>query len=97
MAKGFSKTGSFCRTPVAADFGTYWQRYYTTKNGTGVYTDALDSAVGRLGVAVGREFDRGNVYFKASALHEFGGSGGVTMLAANGESLREEKNLVVTF
>mgnify|MGYP000105042450 FL=1 len=45
-----------------------------------------------MGVAVGREFDRGNVYFKASALHEFGGSGGVTMLAANGESLREEKN-----
>ena len=61
------------------------------KTALGVYTDALESAVGRLGVAVGREFDRGNVYFKASALHEFGGSGGVTMLAANGESYGKKK------
>ena len=86
------KRGVFVEPQLQLTLGHIGSDSYTTKNGTGVYTDALDSAVGRLGVAVGREFDRGNVYFKASALHEFGGSGGVTMLAANGESLREEKN-----
>ena len=86
------KRGVFVEPQLQLTLGHIGSDSYTTKNGTGVYTDALDSAVGRLGVAVGRTFTRGDVYLKASALHEFGGRSGVTMLAANGESLREEKN-----
>ena len=65
---------------------------YTTKNGTRVEYDGIDSAVARLGIVVGKDFDKGNVYLKASALHEFGGKGAVEMSAADGAFLRESKN-----
>lgn len=65
---------------------------YTTKNGTRVEYDGIDSAVARLGIVVGKDFDKGNVYLKASALHEFGGKGAVEMSAADGVFLRESKN-----
>lgn len=91
------KQGVFVEPQLQLTLGHIGSDSYTTKNGTVVYTDAIDSAVARIGMAVGREIDRGNVYFKASALHDFGGSGGVTMLAANGESLREEKDYADTW
>lgn len=65
---------------------------YTTKNGTRVEYDGIDSAVARLGIVVGKDFDKGNVYLKASALHEFGGKGAVEISAADGAFLRESKN-----
>ena len=65
---------------------------YTTKNGTRVEYDGIDSAVARLGIVVGKDFDKGNVYLKASALHEFGGKGAVEMSAADGAFLRESKD-----
>lgn len=65
---------------------------YTTKNGTRVEYDGIDSGVARLGIVVGKDFDKGNVYLKASALHEFGGKGAVEMSAADGAFLRESKD-----
>lgn len=65
---------------------------YTTKNGTKVRYDDIDSAVARLGLAMGKDFAKGNVYLKASALHEFGGKGAVHMRAIDGAILREAKD-----
>ena len=70
---------------------------YTTDNGTKVNYDGMDSAIARLGLAVGKDFDKGNVYFKVSALHEFGGKGGVEMLAADGSGLSQSKDYSSTW
>jgi outer membrane autotransporter protein len=47
---------------------------FTTSNGIHVRQDSLESAVGRVGVEVGKAFDKkGSVYAKASLLHDFAG------------------------
>lgn len=48
---------------------------FTTSNGIHVRQDSLESAVGRVGVEVGKAFEKkGSVYAKASLLHDFAGS-----------------------
>lgn len=64
---------------------------FTTRRGIKVSSDGIDSAIGRLGLAFGRQYRRGQIYFKASALHEFGGSGNVQMTSL-GESYSESIN-----
>jgi len=64
---------------------------YTSKNGIKVSNDDINSFIGRLGIELGKDFGSGTAYVKASVLHEFSGSGGVTMLAANGESYKADK------
>ena len=64
---------------------------FTTRRDIKVSSDGIDSAIGRLGLAFGRQYRRGQVYFKASALHEFGGSGNVQMTSL-GESYSENIN-----
>ena len=64
---------------------------FTTRRDIKVSSDGIDSAIGRLGLAFGRQYRRGQVYFKASALHEFGGSGNVQMTSL-GESYSESIN-----
>lgn len=57
---------------------------YGTNNGIGVRQDTLYSAVGRLGFEVGKKVDdKGNVYAKASVLHDFAGNAD-TYLTYNG-------------
>ena len=86
------KSGIFAEPQLQLTLGHIGSDSYMTKNATRIDTDVLDSAVGRVGMVVGRQYKQGNVYFKTSLLHEFGGSGGITMLAGNGDTLREEKN-----
>ena len=63
---------------------------FTTDRGITVHSGGINSAIGRLGLAVGKQYRGGDVYFKASALHEFGGSSDLLMTAA-GESYSESK------
>ena len=84
--------GVFFEPQVQLTLGHISGTDYTTKNGTKVSYNGIDSAVARLGLAVGQSFDKGNVYLKASALHEFGGRGAVDMLASDGAVLREDKD-----
>lgn len=63
---------------------------FTTGRGITVHSGGIDSAVGRLGMAVGKQYKQGNVYFKTSLLHEFGGSSDLLMTSA-GESYGESK------
>ncbi|WP_307746191.1 autotransporter outer membrane beta-barrel domain-containing protein [uncultured Phascolarctobacterium sp.] len=64
--------------------------YFTTDRGITVRSGGINSAVGRLGMAVGKQYKQGNVYFKTSLLHEFGGSSDLLMTSA-GESYGESK------
>lgn len=63
---------------------------FTTDRGITVHSGGINSAVGRLGMAVGKQYQQGNVYFKTSLLHEFGGSSDLLMTSA-GESYGESK------
>lgn len=63
---------------------------FTTDRGITVHSGGINSAVGRLGMAVGKQYKQGNVYFKTSLLHEFGGSSDLLMTSA-GESYGESK------
>lgn len=63
---------------------------FTTGRGITVHSGGINSAVGRLGMAVDKQYKQGNVYFKTSLLHEFGGSSDLLMTSA-GESYGESK------
>ena len=63
---------------------------FTTANGTKVDVGGLTSAIGRIGVEAGRHLgDKGSYYVKLGAFHEFNGERNVSMLAANGDCLKE--------
>jgi outer membrane autotransporter protein len=65
---------------------------YTTNNGINVKHDAIDSLVARLGVELGKELgNKGAVYVKASALHDFCGDADTTLrLGSNSALLTDE-------
>ncbi len=65
---------------------------YISNKGVKVAYDDLNSFIGRLGIVAGKAFSRGDVYVKASVLHEFSGNSSVAMLAANGESYSADKD-----
>lgn len=64
---------------------------YTTSRGMEVYREGNNSAIGRLGILIGKSHNEGkhpfDYYGKVSWLHEFGGAQTVAMAARNGETL----------
>ena len=77
---------------VQLTFGRIDGYDYISNKGVKVAYDDLNSFIGRLGIVAGKAFSRGDVYVKASVLHEFSGNSSVTMLAANGESYSADKD-----
>lgn len=68
-------------------------RDYTTANGIAISQDSQSSTIGRLGFELGSRLgDNGNVYAKASVLHDFGGSAD-TRLSYNGVSTTYSNDL----
>lgn len=65
---------------------------YTTSRGVRAAQDAMDSVVGRLGFAAGKDIGAGNVYVKASYLYDFDGDTSVTM-TKNGQSSTYDQDL----
>lgn len=66
---------------------------YTTANGITISQDSQSSTIGRLGFELGNKLgDNGNVYAKASVLHDFGGSAD-TRLSYNGVSTTYSNDL----
>lgn len=66
---------------------------YTTANGIAISQDSQSSTIGRLGFELGSRLgDNGNVYAKASVLHDFGGSSD-TRLSYNGVSTTYSNDL----
>ena len=66
---------------------------YTTANGISISQDSQSSTIGRLGFEFGSKLgDKGNVYARASVLHDFGGSAD-TRLSYNGVSTTYSNDL----
>lgn len=63
---------------------------YTTSRGVRVTQDAMDSVVGRLGFAVGKDIGAGNVYVKASYLYDFDGETSVSMTDGKNSAVYEQ-------
>ena len=64
---------------VQLTYGHLSSANYTTSRGVRVTQDAMDSVVGRLGFAAGKDIGAGNVYVKASYLYDFDGDTSVKM------------------
>ena len=87
------KSGTFIEPQLQFIAGRLGSSEYTTDRGNNVYIGGLNSYIGRVGFVAGQKTKEGNdVYFKASALHEFGGSRDIHMEAANGETLSMSKD-----
>lgn len=87
------KSGTFVEPQLQFIAGRLGSSEYTTDRGNNVYIGGLNSYIGRVGFVAGQKTKDGNdVYFKASALHEFGGSRDIHMTAANGETLSMSKD-----
>lgn len=87
------KSGTFVEPQLQFIVGRLESSEYTTDRGNNVYIGGLNSYIGRVGFVAGQKTKDGNdVYFKASALHEFGGSRDIHMAAANGETLSMSKD-----
>lgn len=55
--------------------------------------DSMQSLIGRAGVRLGKDFDKGNVYLRASYLYDFDGDTGVTFTDAQGLSRDFDQDL----
>ena len=64
---------------VQLTYGHFSSANYTTSRDVRVTQDAMDSVVGRLGFAAGKDIGAGNVYVKASYLYDFDGDTNVKM------------------
>ena len=80
--------GTFIEPQAQLIIGRLGSSSYTTDRGTAVAVEGMNSAIARLGIVVGKKINDGSdIYFKASALHEFAGERDISMRAANGEVL----------
>ena len=80
--------GTFIEPQAQLIMGRLGSSSYTTDRGTAVAVEGMNSAIARLGVVVGKKINDGSdIYFKASALHEFAGERDISMRAANEEVL----------
>ncbi len=71
--------GLWIEPQVELTYGTVDAADYTTKRGVKVHHDSMDSLVGRLGFAVGKDIKAGHLYARASYLYDFDGDTSVTM------------------
>ena len=58
---------------VELTYGKIGSANYKTDNGVSVRQDGMDSLVGRIGFALGKDFKQGNAYVRASYLYDFEG------------------------
>lgn len=77
--KRFKQKGFWIEPQMELTYGSVSSANFTTKNGASVHQDSMDSLVGRLGFALGRNIKRGNMYLRASYLYDFQGDTSITM------------------
>ena len=96
LSVGFGKTftgdnGLFFEPEAQMVFGHLGSKDYTTSRGKTVSMGSYDSAIGRLGILLGKRVtNRENpydYYLKFSVLHEFGGERNFHLAAPDGETM----------
>lgn len=75
---------------VQLTYGHLSSANYTTSRDVRVTQDAMDSVVGRLGFAAGKDIGAGNVYVKASYLYDFDGDTNVKMTDGKNSAVYEQ-------
>lgn len=65
--------GMWIEPQVELTYGKIGNANYKTDNGVSVRQDGMDSLVGRIGFALGKDFKQGNAYVRASYLYDFEG------------------------
>ncbi len=70
--------GMWIEPQVELTYGKIGSANYTTDNGVSVRQDGMESLVGRLGFALGKDFKQGNAYVRASYLYDFDGETNMT-------------------
>lgn len=77
--KRFTKDNGFWIEPqVELTYGKVGSASYVTSKGVLAQQDGMESLVGRIGFAAGKNFKRGNAYLRASYLYDFDGDTKVT-------------------
>lgn len=72
--KRYQQSGNFWLEPqVELTYGHVTSADVTSNRGVHLHQDSLDSLVGRLGFSAGQDIKAGNIYARASYLHEFQG------------------------
>ena len=97
FGKTFTRDNGFFLEPEAQMvFGRLGSKDYTTRRGRTVSMGSYDSAIGRLGILLGKRVtDRENpydYYLKFSVLHEFGGERNFHLAAPDGETFDYSEN-----
>jgi outer membrane autotransporter protein len=92
FGKTFTRdNGLFLEPEAQMVFGHLGSKDYTTRRGKTVSMGSYDSAIGRLGILLGKRVtDRENpydYYLKFSLLHEFGGERNFHLAAPDGETM----------
>lgn len=90
--KTFTKDdGLFLEPEAQMVFGRLGSKDYTTSRGRTVHMGSYDSAIGRLGLLLGKRVTEGDhpydYYLKFSLLHEFGGERNFHLAAPDGETM----------
>lgn len=84
--------GMWIEPQVELTYGKIGSANYTTDNGVSVRQDGMDSLVGRIGFALGKDFKQGNAYVRASYLYDFDGETDMTF-SKNGVTRDFEQDL----
>lgn len=83
--------GLFLEPEAQMVFGRQGSKDYTTSRGRTVHMGSYDSAIGRLGILLGKRVTEGDhpydYYLKFSLLHEFGGERNFHLAAPDGETM----------
>lgn len=83
--------GLFLEPEAQMIFGRLGSKDYTTSRGRTVHMGSYDSAIGRLGLLLGKRVTEGDhpydYYLKFSLLHEFGGERNFHLAAPDGETM----------
>ena len=83
--------GLFLEPEAQMVFGRLGSKDYTTSRGRTVHMGSYDSAIGRLGLLLGKRVTEGDhpydYYLKFSLLHEFGGERNFHLAAPDGETM----------
>lgn len=88
--------GLFLEPEAQMVFGRLGSKDYTTSRGRTVHMGSYDSAIGRLGLLLGKRVTEGDhpydYYLKFSLLHEFGGERNFHLVAPDGETMDYSEN-----
>lgn len=93
VGKRFTQDSRFWIEPQAQLIYGYVDSASYNAGDIRVSQDSMQSLIGRAGVRLGKNFDKGNVYLRASYLYDFDGDTGVTFTDAQGRQRSFDQDL----